>query len=655
VITAEVIQDILNAAKIEEVVRDFVNIKRRGTNYIGLCPFHNEKTPSFSVSPSKGIYKCFGCGKAGNVVGFVMEHEHYTYPEALKYLAKKYNIEVAEEEETFERHRELTELEGLFSIHAFAQKFFDESLHKTEEGRAVGLSYFRSRGLSEHIINKFQLGYSPEQWDAFTAHAMKNGYSLESLVKSGLSIEKENRSYDRFRGRVIFPVHNITGRVIAFGGRILTAEENKPKYLNSPESGIYNKSKTLYGLFFARNAIVKNDNCYLVEGYTDVISLHQAGIENVVASAGTSLTADQIRLIKRYTPNITILYDGDEAGIKASFRGTDMILEQGMNVRMVLFPDGEDPDSFARKHRSSEVIEFLNAEAKDFIAFKTGLLLKDAKSDPIKKATLIRDVVHTIAQIPDGIYRSVYIKECSVMLDVAEQTLFNALNRMLREKVKSAMYREAAAVAPEPTEYPAEKQIEVDYFDSEYQERDIIRILMNYGREVVRFGGEGEEDKNRENTIHDTVAGFMVNDLAGDDITFRNPLYQSIFNIYKEALAEGTIPEETWFLKHRDEHIFMLAGDLLFSEYELSPNWESKLRIEISTEKEKLVEAVVGSLLSLKAKRIEEKIDGVRKKIREAEGQPESYDNALLLMKELSDYKKISLRINDKLGRIITR
>jgi DNA primase len=653
VITAEVIQDILSAAKIEDVVRDFVNIKRRGTNYIGLCPFHNERTPSFTVSPSKGIYKCFGCGKAGNAVGFIMEHEHYTYPEALKFLARKYNIEVAEEEETFEKHRELSELESLFSIHAFAQKFFDESLHKTEEGRAVGLSYFRSRGLSEHIINKFQLGYSLEQWDAFTAHAMKNGYSLESLVKSGLSIEKESRSYDRFRGRVIFPVHNITGRVIAFGGRILKAEENKPKYLNSPESGIYNKSKTLYGLFFARNAIVKNDNCYLVEGYTDVISLHQAGIENVVASAGTSLTADQIRLIKRYTPNITILYDGDEAGIKASFRGTDMILEQGMNVRMVLFPDGEDPDSYARKHRSSEVIEFLHDGAKDFIAFKTALLLKDAKNDPIKKASLIRDVVHTITQIPDGIYRSVYIKECSVMLDVAEQTLFNALNKMLREKFKSAMYREAAVEVPEPTDYPAEKQVEVDYFDTEYQERDIIRILMNYGKENIRFGGE--EEKNREMSIHDTVAGFMVNDLAGDDITFRNPLYQSIFDIYKEALAEGAIPEETWFLKHPDEHIFMLAGDLLFSEYELSPNWEIRLRIEIETEKEKLMEAVVSSLLSLKAKRVEEKIDQVRKKIREAEGQPESYDNTLLLMKELSDYKKISLRINDKLGRIITR
>ena len=396
-ISRDTIQTIIETARVEEVVGDFVTLRKRGVNMIGLCPFHNEKTPSFTVSPVKGIYKCFGCGKAGNSVNFVMEHEHYTYPEALRFLAKKYSIEIEEEEQTPEQLQEINEKESLYAVTAFAQKFFTECLFNTEEGKSIGLTYFKDRGFREHIMEHFQLGYSPDAWEAFTNNAIQNGYSPDYLVKSGLTIEKDGKRFDRFSARVIFPIHNLSGRVIGFGGRILKSEEKKAKYINSPESDIYNKSQVLYGIYFAKNAIIKKDNCYLVEGYTDVISLFQAGFENVVASSGTSLTTDQIRLIKRYTPNITILYDGDEAGLKASFRGIDMILEQGMNVKIVMFPDGEDPDSFVRNHRSIEVEEFLGKEARDFIRFKTNILIKEAQDDPIKKAGLIKEIVQSIS------------------------------------------------------------------------------------------------------------------------------------------------------------------------------------------------------------------------------------------------------------------
>ncbi|MCK4408075.1 MAG: DNA primase, partial [Bacteroidales bacterium] len=402
-ISPETISAIFETARIEEVIGDFVNIKKRGVNYIGLCPFHNEKTPSFTVSPSKGIYKCFGCGKGGNSVNFIMEHERYSYPEALKYLAKKYNIEIEEEEQTPEQLQALDEQEGLYFVSTFAQKYFTENLFKKDEGKAIGLTYFKERDFTESTIKKFQLGYGIDKWDDFTQQALSSGYKIDYLIKTGLTISKENKHYDRFRGRVLFPIHNLSGKVIGFGGRILSSEKSKAKYVNSPESDIYNKSKVLYGIYFSRNAIINKNNCFLVEGYTDVISLHQAGIENVVASSGTSLTTDQIKLIKRYTPNITILYDGDEAGVKASFRGIDMILEEGMNVRIVLFPEGEDPDSYARNNHASEVQEFISKKAEDFISFKTNLLIKETKNDPIKKAALIKEIVKTIALIPDGI------------------------------------------------------------------------------------------------------------------------------------------------------------------------------------------------------------------------------------------------------------
>ncbi|MEI6455211.1 MAG: DNA primase, partial [bacterium] len=445
-ISRDTIDTIISTAKIEEVIGDFVTLRRRGVNMIGLCPFHNEKTPSFTVSPAKGIYKCFGCGKAGNSVNFLIEHEHYNYPEALRALARKYNIEIEEEALTPEQIQETSEKESLFNLNLFALQYFSGVLFDSEEGRAIGLSYLKERGIREDISRKFQLGYSLDKWDSFSESALQNGYKREFLLKTGLSQEKDSRLYDRFHSRLIFPIHSASGRIIGFGGRILGPDKNRAKYINSPESEIYSKSKSLYGIFFAKNAIISKDSCLLVEGYTDVISLFQSGVENVVASSGTSLTTDQIRMIQRYTSNITILYDGDPAGIKASFRGIDMILEQGMNVKIVLFPDGEDPDSYARKHHPAEVQDFIRKSAVNFILFKTRLLLDEAQADPIKKATLIKEIVASVALMPDAISRSLYIKECSSLMAVQENILMNELNRLLRKKI---LKNAAAEIIPE--------------------------------------------------------------------------------------------------------------------------------------------------------------------------------------------------------------
>jgi len=652
VIPRDTIQSIIETSRVEEVVSDFVTLRKRGVNMIGLCPFHNEKTPSFTVSPAKGIYKCFGCGKAGNSVNFVMEHEHYTYPEALKFLAKKYNIEVEEEEQTPEQIQELNEKESLFAVSAFAQKYFSDQLFKSEEGKSIGLSYFKARDLREHTIEQFQLGYSPDSWDAFTKHAQENGYKAEYLVKSGLTIDKNRNKFDRFSARVIFPIHNLSGRVIGFGGRILKSEEKKAKYVNSPESDIYSKSQVLYGIYFAKNAIIKKDNCYLVEGYTDVISLFQAGFENVVASSGTSLTTDQIRLIKRYTPNITILYDGDDAGLKASFRGIDMILEQGMNVKVVLFPEGEDPDSYVRSHRSIEVEEFLSSNAKDFIQFKTDILLNEVKNDPIKRAGLIKEIVQTIAVIPDQIIRSVYVKECSLKMDMAEQTLMNELNKILRKKFRQTSLPNLPDEILEATEYPAEKQIEVEYNDTTYQEKDVIRLLLNFGHSEIEF--DGEDENKRIIKISVNVAHFIINDLTADDLKFSNTTYQKIFDEYAELIAEENLPDEKYFINHSSRKLSAAAIDLLTSPYELSDKWEIVARIEVLTESKKLKNAVVHSVLSFKAKKIEQLIMGNQQKIKEAETD-ERYEEIPEMLKRQQELKTISKDINRQLGRVITR
>ncbi len=651
-IPRDTIQTIIETARVEEVVSDFVTLRKRGVNMIGLCPFHNEKTPSFTVSPAKGIYKCFGCGKAGNSVNFVMEHEHYTYPEALKFLAKKYNIEIEEEEQTPEQIKELNEKESLYAVSAFAQKFFTDQLFNTEEGKSIGLSYFKNRDLREHTIEQFQLGYSPDSWDAFTKHALKNGYNLEYLTKSGLTIDKNGSQFDRFRTRVIFPIHNLSGRVIGFGGRILKSEEKKAKYVNSPESDIYKKSQVLYGIYFAKNAIIKKDNCYLVEGYTDVISLFQAGFENVVASSGTSLTTDQIRLIKRYTPNITILYDGDEAGLKASFRGIDMILEQGMNVKIVMFPEGEDPDSYVRSHRSIEVEEFLTGNATDFIHFKTNILLKDAKNDPVKKAGLIKEIVQSISLIPDQIIRSVYVKECSVMMDMAEQTLMNELNKNLRKKFRQTNLQNLPEQILEAPESPAERQIEVNFNDTEYQEKDVIRLLLNYGQSEIEF--EEVDENKRKIKIPVNVATFIVNDLTRDDISFSNPTYQKIFDEYGEFISNEDIQDEKFFINHTSRKVSSTAIDLLTSPYELSDKWEIVARIEVLTEAKLLKNSVVHSVLSFKAKKIEQLIAENQQTLKQVE-QEERYEEIPELLKKQQDLKTISKDINKQLGRVITR
>jgi len=435
---------IIETAEITDVIQDFVNLKKRGTNYLGLCPFHNEKTPSFNVSPSKGIFKCFGCGKGGNAINFIMEHEGLSYPEALRFLANKYNIEIEEKELSAEEIEQKNIKDSLQIVTNFAAKHFHDNLKNHQEGRSVGLSYLKERSIREDMIDKFDLGYSLDQWESFTQAALKKGFKQDYLEKTGLTIVKEDKRYDRFRGRIMFPIHSLSGNVIGFGGRTMKKDEKTAKYINSPESEIYHKSNILYGIYHAKKAITKNEKCYMVEGYTDVIALHQKGIENVVASSGTSLTENQIRLVKRFTPNITIIFDGDPAGIKASLRGIDLILEQGMNVKVLLLPEGEDPDSFSQKHSASDLVQYIEENEEDFIQFKTRLLSEEAQNDPVKRANLINDVVRSISMIPDGIMRTVYIKNCSSILDIDEKVLYEETNKIRNKKARQKHKREQA-------------------------------------------------------------------------------------------------------------------------------------------------------------------------------------------------------------------
>jgi len=570
------IERILQVAEITDVVGDFVSLKRRGVNFLGLCPFHNEKTPSFTVSPSKGIFKCFGCGKGGNSVNFLMEHEHLSYPDALRWLAKKYHIEIAETEESAEELVQKNERESMMILNEFAWKYFARIMNDSDEGRTVGLSYFKERGFRRDIIDKFQLGYSPEQRDAFVNEALKSGFKQEFIVKTGLGIEKNDRFFDRFSGRVIFPVHSLSGRVIGFGGRILRSDAQAAKYLNSPESEIYHKSATLYGIYFARNAMVREDKCILVEGYTDVLSMHQTGIENVVASSGTSLTEDQIRLIKRFTVNVTILYDGDPAGIKASLRGIDMILAEGMHVRVVSLPVGEDPDSFARSHSSSATLDYLKENETDFIRFKTKLLLEDAGKDPVKRAQMIQEIVKSVAIIPDRIERTVYLQECSSMLGVDEQTLFTEAARIKRKQwetnrtgkgdyVPELQYRAphqsnqfsseiASAAATSPS----------SLFETE--EREIIRLMLNYPAKIVIELPGGHRDE----VITISVMDFFLQEMETDHLVPENPLYAKIFHEFQDKWGTPGVNIQTMLTNSQDPEISHLAVDLLTPGYQIS-------------------------------------------------------------------------------------
>jgi DNA primase len=641
-IKPEDIQKIIETARVEEVVGDFVSLKRRGVNYIGLCPFHNEKTPSFVVSPAKGIYKCFGCGKAGNAVNFVMEHEHYSYPEALRYLAKKYSIEIEEEELTPEKQQQLDERESMLVLNTFINKYFNENLFSNEEGKAVGLTYFKERGFLEATIEKFQLGYALDKWDDYSKHALDNGFKKEVLLKTGLSIEKGDSLIDRFRGRVIFPIHNFTGKVIGFGGRILGSDKSTAKYLNSPQSEIYDKSKTLYGIYFAKNAILKANNCYLVEGYTDVISMHQAGIENVVASSGTSLTVEQIKLIKRFTPNITMLYDGDPAGIKASFRGTNLILEQGMNVKIVLFPEGEDPDSFVRSHRTSEVEAYITDNAVDFISFKAKLLLDETAGDPAAKAGLIKDIVQTISHIPDQIVRTVYIQECSTIMEVPEQTLMNELNKMLRKNFRKKTQTTVQEV-PEETTYKEPQQTEFDPLDMSHQEKAVIRLLLLYGD---KFFTETFEDD--EEPVNYNVAQYVVDDLVNDEIELNDEALKAIFEEFRTALEKNELPKISYLSNHPDESVARVVIELISSPYDLSENWE-KNKIYVKTEEDQLKTLTKTTILALKEKYVSRQLKEIEQMLKEGVDETDMG----LLLKTYQELKLVHKEINKVLERQI--
>lgn len=571
---------ILDTARIEEVVSDYVTLRKRGVNLIGLCPFHDEKTGSFTVSPAKGIFKCFGCGKGGNAVHFIMEIEQLSYPDALKVLAKKYNIEVKERELSPEELNHQNDRESMFVLNSFAQKQFSQWLHEHPDGRSIGLSYFRERGFRDDIIRKFQLGYCLDQWDAFSKAAFAAGYKQEFLEKTGLSYATEaGRMVDRFHGRVMFPVHTLSGKVVAFGGRILKKNDKTAKYVNSPESEIYHKSNELYGIYFAKQAIVKHNCCYLVEGYTDVISMHQAGIENVVASSGTSLTPGQIRLIHRFTENVTVLYDGDAAGIKASLRGIDLLLEEGLNIKVLLLPDGEDPDSFARKQNASDFIAYVGQHQTDFIRFKTNLLLDEAGKDPIRRAVLIQDVVRSIAIIPNDIVRRVYVKDCSTLLDMDEKVLLNAIAKIKREKWQEANTHNAAVqnVMPEsdksadsvPTSCreqsdnaPAATDMKLSSgMRFEAETRNLLQLLVRYGDHALYAEDDGRIV---------SVGEYILQELADDDITFDNPLYMRLIDEYaRNCTASGFIAEK-YFKYHPDSELSQLAINLIAEKYTLS-------------------------------------------------------------------------------------
>ena len=647
-IPQDTIMSIIDTVRIEEVVSDFVSLKKRGANLIGVCPFHKEKTPSFIVSPAKGIFKCFGCGKAGDSVRFIMEHEHYSYPEALRYLANKYGIVIEEKEQSPEELMAQNEREKMFNINTFAQQYFSDIMKNDEEGQSVGMSYFRERGFRDAIVEKFQLGYCLNQRDAFVQYALKNGYSKELLLSIGLASGNEERMYDKYQGRVIFPIHNLTGKVIGFGARILSGDKTKAKYLNSPESEIYNKRQTLYGIYFAKNEISRLDNCILVEGYADVLSMHQAGIENTVASSGTSLTTEQIRLISRYTKNITILYDGDNAGIHAALRGTDMILEEGMNVRIVLLPPDEDPDSFVQHHPIEEVRAYIENNAKDFISFKTQLLLKDAANDPIKKAAVIKEIVKTISVIPDTIYRATYIKECSRLMDMPEQSLMNELNKLLRAKIQKNNQEQVVqdVVVGDVKSEPQNLNVNATPVGF-YQEQELVKLLLMYGDTEIDI--DGVDENNNPMIYKVSVASLIIDDLKNDDLLFKDATHKLIFDIFDRALDGESLPKSQYFVSHENSKISELAATLLSSPYKLD-DWNRK-EIKVKTEEDVLSNLVVTSVLRFKDMVLDEKRNELTRQIMETQDVEDQF--ALLVKKKKLD--DLRIKINNELGIVIAK
>lgn len=642
------IERITDAARIEDVVSDYVTLRKRGVNMLGLCPFHGEKSPSFTVSPAKGIFKCFGCGKGGNSVNFIMEHEQISYYEALKFLARKYNIEFVERELSAQEQAVRNDRESMFLVNEFAQKFFSNTLHNHIDGKSIGLSYFRERGFRDDIITKFQLGYSLEQRDAFTQNALKSGYKKEYIVKTGLTLEHDNGQVsDRFRGRVMFPVHSLSGKVVAFGGRILKKDDKMAKYVNSPESEIYHKSNELYGIYFAKQAIVRKDSCYLVEGYTDVISMHQCGIENVVASSGTSLTPGQIRLIHRFTENVTVIYDGDAAGIKASIRGIDLLLEEGLNIKVLLLPDGDDPDSFARKNNASDFIEYVDKNATDFMRFKTRLLIEDAGNDPVKRAGLVRDIVRSIAIIPNNLIRGQYVRECSAMLSVDEALLYHEINQLKtadKEKQEMRQNNSSPAFPPPDMMIPEEEMMPPVLYDGE--ERNIVQLLIRYGEDVMYFADEEQKQPV-------TVAMYMFDELENDGIKLGNALYQSIIDAYKKRRAESAFSPERYFLHHPDAGIARLATDLVTDKYTLSKVHSKMKRVE--TDAERLNDLAPRLIYEYKNSII---LDLIKHKLRDMKiaSDAKDYARASEIMKEYADLENVKNQLAKTLGeRIIIK
>jgi DNA primase len=656
-IAKDTIDKIIDAARVEDVIGEFITLKKRGANYLGLCPFHGEKTPSFTVSPSKGIYKCFGCGKAGTTVNFVMEHEQLNYPEALKWLAKKYGIEIVEREISPEEKALQNEKESLYIVMQYAQRYFTDNLHNSDLGRSVGLGYFVERGFRPDIIEKFGLGYSLDEKKALSHTAVKNGYKAEYLVKTGLSILSnqhiegspitEKDIFDRYSSRVMFPIHDVGGRVIGFGGRILGSDKKLAKYINSPQTEIYDKSKVLYGLWFAKKAIQEKDNVYLVEGYTDVISMHQSGIENVVASSGTSLTVEQIKSIHRFTNNITVLYDGDSAGEKASIRAIDLLLEEGMNVKVLMFPDNDDPDSFSKKVTAEEFKNYIENNTQDFLAYKTQKLVSETKHDPIKKATVIKDVVQSISLIPDAIIRSVYIKECANIMEMDEGVLQTEVNK-LRRKINAKQDQKFPTEETYPEEVPFQEEEKINTaLVTESEEKELLRLILNYGNIILEI--EAEDEEKQDHLFELTVCEYILFELLRDNIHFQNPIYQMVLDEYTHQLQNNELPSFNYFINHTNPAVSTFAIELFSQTPELSEKWNS-FGVIVEKEIYNLKRSVQHTLFSIKEKRLNQIIAEKQELLKTS-----AAEDAETILKEIVQLTRMKINVNKLLGRIVVK
>jgi len=645
---------VFETARVEEVLGDFVQLKKSGSNFKGLSPFTDERSPSFMVSPVKQIWKDFSSGKGGNVVAFLMEHEHFTYPEAIKYLAKKYNIELEETEQTDEQKQLLDERESMYLVSEFASAYFQNTMLKTDQGKAIGLSYFKERGFTDETIKEFGLGYCLDEWDSFTSEAIRKGYKLDYLDKTGLTIVKGEKQFDRFKGRVMFPIQSMSGRVLGFGGRILTNDKKAAKYLNSPESDIYHKSKVLYGIYHAKQYIAKEDNCYLVEGYTDVIQFHQSGIRNTVSSSGTALTSEQIRLINRLTKNITVLFDGDAAGMRAAIRGIDLILEQGMNVKVVVFPEGEDPDSFAKKNTQIKLEEYLEENSKDFMEFKASLLYQDAKNDPVKRANLIHDMVSSIAKIPNQIQQEVYVQECSRIMDISEEVLFSTLTQMLAKEGRVAPQNKGKTKSFEVVKESSSPITKVDELFE--LERKIISLLLLYGTVEEEFedlvwkeNAQGElvlEPELQKAKVFEKI--YL--DLQEDEVAFTNELFKELYGLVITKLnAEGYLSLDT-FVNELDSKLSGEVTTILMEEEQyILHDWE-RMDIMVKQKDASIARLVNETILALRRFLITRKIDELSKEIKESAS---SVDGASSSLEDIVDYLSLKKILSNKLNRVM--